>query len=184
MRVHPVWPLKVLPRDVTRTSAAFHATLKRMVSDPETKTRCSLVSSDVHAGMRNTRPAIGAPCRLQILEVASLAFISGLFLTGCGIGKHAQVAHVPSASILSITNALEAHNVHVLKPLLASAAQRSLTEATLPPGTTVKVVQGKDEVSGDVARVPVVLTGPLQGNWYLLLTKSGGTWRLYGTARR
>ena len=156
------------------------------LSDPEARSRCSSVQRDSHTGptITNLRSGAGQSCghRPRIGSVATFALLFGLLLAGCGAGKHA--VHVPTASITSITTALVSRNPQALKPLLAPVVQKNLAGALLPAGTTMKVVPGKDEVSGDVARVPVVLSGPLKGDWFLLLVKSGGQWRLYGTAKR
>ena len=51
----------------------------------------------------------------------------------------------------------------------------------LPKGSSLVIERSKLVVTGDIASVPVTVTGPQPGQWLLLLIRDGDHWAAYGT---
>lgn len=56
-------------------------------------------------------------------------------------------------------------------------------QAQLPAGSHLSLDVEQAVVTGNTARVPATVTGPLAGPWTVLLERIDGTWRVYGAVK-
>lgn len=129
---------------------------------------------------------------VRYLVVGALVLVTVVVATlvlrnqSCSDGS--KVHAVPTDQIRKIATAVTSGSAQEVSTVLAApigASGHSAAEsALLPSGAKVRIDEAHEEVDGGTARVPVTVTGPGHGRWYLLLVREGTQWKLYGTARR
>lgn len=110
--------------------------------------------------------------------------------------EHDPAASKPMPSVSQVKPVINSHEVAQLERALSSRdpavvasvmtdavakVYRTRRDAVLPAGSSVMLDAGAARRTGNVATVPIRISGPVGRRWLLLLVREEGEWRAYGT---